>query len=66
MNIRQLKFKPIQPDQPSPSKLTKIECDGPELLAVLAKINAEGNRVTSMTIKGTAHYILNVQQSSDL
>lgn len=61
MNIRQLKFKPIEP-QPESSELTKVECDGPELLTVLAKINASGNRITSMTVRGTAHYILNVQK----
>lgn len=45
------------------STMEEIECDGPELLNAIAKVNAIGGRVLSMAvIKGT-HYVLSVRKS---
>lgn len=62
MNIEQLKLSPVMPDH-RPPLFEKIECNGLELFAVLAQINARGDRVASMNVD-RAHYTLNVQRKS--
>ena len=63
MNIKQLKVNPVVQEL-GPPMFEKIECDGPKLLMILAKIKNNGDMATSMNLKGTAHYELNVRRKN--
>lgn len=68
MNISQLKNPNCATSQlpigsGSVDNIEKVECDGAELMSVIAEINARGDTVLSLNIEDRTHYVLNVQRN---